>query len=502
MKANYIKLILALIAFNLSITSCTDDFDKINKNPNQPESVTNPGLLLPGIIRSSMSDSFNGSWNRGNIVADYTTDQFVSQFDWAPADAEGYFLWSYYDRLRDVMNMYNIAVAGDLKNYQGIALVWKAFLFHSMTDIYGDVPYTEAVKAKTDGINFPKYDTQETIYQGILADLKAANDLLSTSNEAVTGDILFNGNVTRWKMFANALRLRCLLRISDRVDPSAEMAAIVADPTTYPLFTSGSDQAALQYLDQVNNEFPNYNDFGYGCTASKTLVDQLTGLNDPRLYIFAQPTVATANSANPQYVGVPNGIADEATYNGGPNNQSLPGLLWAPLKANPALASKTAVQTLLLTYAEQQLTLAEAAERGFIQGNAEQYYQEGVQASFDYYASRIPSNYTFPTVADVQPDASYYAQPAVAYTGSQAEKIAKIHLQKWISLYNCGFEGWSEWRRTGVPTITPGPASLGFVPSRMIYPLSEQNTNRENYDAAVAVQGPDNTQTHVWWDKN
>ncbi|MEJ0034221.1 MAG: SusD/RagB family nutrient-binding outer membrane lipoprotein [Bacteroidota bacterium] len=179
MKANYIKIFITLMVFG--IVGCTDKFDEINKNPNQPESVSNAALLLPGIIRNSMSDSFNGSWNRGNIVADYTTDQFVSQFDWAPADAEGYFLWTYYARLRDVMNMYNLAVDADLKNYQGIALVWKSFLFHSLTDIYGDIPYSEAVKVKTDNINFPKYDRQQDVYAGILADLKAANDLLSTT---------------------------------------------------------------------------------------------------------------------------------------------------------------------------------------------------------------------------------------------------------------------------------------------------------------------------------
>ncbi|MEJ0034223.1 MAG: SusD/RagB family nutrient-binding outer membrane lipoprotein [Bacteroidota bacterium] len=175
-------------------------------------------------------------------------------------------------------------------------------------------------------------------------------------------------------------------------------------------------------------------------------------------------------------------------------------MIWAPQKANPTLASKTAAQGLILTYAEQQLTLAEAAERGFIPGNAEQYYLDGIKAHFDYYISRIPATYAYPTAANVTPAASYYTQPAVAYTGSKDEKLAKIHLQKWISLYNCGFEGWSEWRRTGVPVITAGPASLGFVPVRFIYPLSEQNANKENYTAAVAIQGADKTTTHVWWD--
>jgi hypothetical protein len=197
---------------------------------------------------------------------------------------------------------------------------------------------------------------------------------------------------------------------------------------------------------------------------------------------------------------VPNGIADESTFNGGEANQSLPGLLWAPISSNPELASPTAVQTLLMTYGELQFILAEASERGFISGDAELYYNQGIQSQFDYYASRIPDDYTFPTAADVQPDASYFTQSAVAYTGTQDEKLKKIWLQKWLALFNCGFEGWSEWKRTGVPEITPGPNSLGFVPVRFLYPLTEQSSNNENYQKAIEIQGPDNTQTRVWWD--
>lgn len=500
MKTLYIKSILVFIVFNLVVTSCTEDFDEINTNPNQPEQISNPGLLLPGIIRGAMNNAYQGTWNRGNIVADYLANQFVSAFDWSPADATGYFLWSYYGHLRNVQALSDLAVENNLQNYQGIGLVLKSFFFQAMTDIYGDIPYSEATKAKSANINFPKYDTQESIYTGILSDLALANELLSTTHEAVSGDILFNGDITRWKKFANSLRLRCLLRISDRKDPTAEMTAIVNDPITYPLFTGNQDQAALQYLDQLGNEFPRYREFGFGSSASENMVNILKGLDDPRLYVFAQPTMATAGSANPEYVGVPNGIANESIFNGGENNQSLPGLLWAPIFANAALASPTAVQGLMMTYGELQLILAEAAEKGFISGDAETYYRQGVQSQFDYYASRIPENYTFPKVADVQPDPGYFTQEAVAYTGTQDEKLHKIWLQKWLTLFNCGFEGWSEWRRTGVPVITPGPNSLGFVPVRFLYPLTEQSSNNANYLNAVAIQGPDNTQTRVWWD--
>lgn len=499
MKTYYIRSIVLVIAFSFAVTGCDNGFEEINANPNQTEQLTNPGLLLPGIIRGSMNDSYTGSWRRGNIVADYLANQFVSAFDWSPADAEEYFLWSYYGHLRNVQGILDLATANDMKNYHGIALVLKSFFFQSMTDIYGSIPYSQALQAKKSNINFPAYDTQEAIYNGILADLELANELLSPSNEAISGDILYNGDVMKWKKFANSLRMRCLLRISDRVNPTAAMTAIVSDPVKNPLFTSNADQAALQYRNELGNEFPRYRGT-YGESASENLVNTLKSLNDPRLYVFAQPTAATAGSANPQYVGVPNGIANEDTFNGGPDNQSLPGLIWAPLNSSPQFANPTAAQTLMMTYGELQFILAEAAERGFINGDAETYYIQGIKSQFDYYASRIPSNYVFPKPTDVQPPAGYYTQEAVAYTGTTEEKLNKIWLQKWLALFNCGFEGWSEWRRTGVPVITPGPNSLGFVPVRFLYPLSEQSSNNANYQAAVAAQGPDNTQTRVWWD--
>ncbi len=500
MKTLSIKIILLFVMLCAAVTGCDDKFEEINTNPNQPEKISNPGLLLPAIIRGSMNDSYTGAWRRGNIVADYLANQFVSAFDWSPADASEYFLWSYYGHLRNVYTMHDLAVAAGMKNYQGVSLVLKSYFFQSLTDIYGDIPYSEAVGAKSNNINFPKYDRQEDIYKGILADLTLANELLSPANEAISGDILYYGDIMKWKKFANSLKLRCLLRISDRQDPSAQMQAIVSDPVTYPLFSGNADQAALQYLNELNNEFPRYRGT-FGESASENMVNILKGLNDPRLFVFAQPTPATDGSANPEYVGVPNGIPDESTFNGGTANQSLPGLLWAPINSSPEFANPTAAQALLMTYGELQFILAEAAERGFITtGSAETYYMQGIQSQFDYYASRIPDNFVFPKATDVQPPAEYFTQDAVAYTGTQDEKLDKIYLQKWLALFNCGFEGWSEWRRTGVPVITPGPNSLGYVPVRFLYPHSEQNANRANYEAAVAIQGPDNTQTHVWWD--
>ena len=503
MKNSWKKKLWAFMLV-LSVTAaCTDEFEEINTNPNVPESVNNPGLLLPSVIRSTLNDHYTGSWRRGAIVADYLANQFVSAFDWTPSDASEYFLWSFYGKLRDIQNMIEISEENGYENYRGIALVYRSFLFQSLTDIYGDIPFSEAVKAKSDNINFPVYDTQEEIYTGLLADLEEANSILGTGAESVTGDILFDGDLMNWRKFANSLQLRILMRQSDRIDPSAAMQRILGDPDTYPIFTSHEDQAALQYLDELGNEFPRYRVTTYGGTThlSTTLETYLKDLNDPRLVVFASPTPATASASVKEYAGVPNGINNEDTYNGGSANQSPPGLLWAPLVYS-AESSPTAAQSLLMTYSELQFILAEAVEKGYITGDAEAYYISGIEDQFDYYASRIPENFTYPQVADVLPDASYYTQENVAYEGTTEEKLEKIGVQKWLALFNCGYEGWSEWRRTGIPNIVPGPNSSGTVPLRHFYPLSEGNLNKVNYDAANARQGGDLLQTRVWWDVN
>ncbi|CAN5280430.1 SusD/RagB family nutrient-binding outer membrane lipoprotein [soil metagenome] len=501
MKIAKIFKISLLMTIVFVINACNKDFEEINVNPNEPESVTNPALLLPGILRNSMNNHYQGAWNRGTIVADHYENQFVSAFNWSPSDAEGYFLWTFFGHLRNVYSITEIAEKQNLNNYLGVSLVLKSYMFQSLTDIYGDIPYSEAIKAKTEGINFPKYDRQENIYEGILADLKRANELLGTTQEAIAGDILFQGNVRRWKMFANSLQLRCLARISKRKDPSAQMQEIVNNPEKYPLFQTYQDQAALQYLDELGNEFPRYRS-QIAQTSTHITVNfetHLKNMNDPRLELFATPTPGTEASSNPAYFGVPNGIANPEVYNGGLVNQSPPGLLWLPLGYSP-LTSPTAAESLLMTNAELQFILAEAAEKGWIQGDAEAFYLKGIKDNFDHNISRIPANFVRPTKQSLQPSPDYYTQPTVAYTGSKEEKLQKIYLQKWISLFNVGFEAWSEWRRTGYPEIVPGPNSIGFIPRRHPYAGTEQGLNPQNYDEAVRVQGADNISTRVWWD--
>lgn len=498
-----IRIISLLIIFFL-MSACENDFDETNANPNNPEEVT-PDLLLPTIIKTSVNHYFNGNWNRGNIIADHAANQFTSVFDWSPADATSYYCWSvFFNQMRNVNELIEIAERSGQNNYKGTALIMKSWMFQILTDIYGDIPYAEAVKGKTDAIYHPAYDLQENIYKGIMADLEEANRVLGTSDEQVRGDILYNGNISHWKKFANSLRVRCLMRLSDRMDPSAPLRAILNDPGQYPVFETNGDQAALQYLSSFPNEFPMYYERSGSFEESRlsvTLEQELKKLNDSRIMVFAQPTAASA-AGSPEYFGVPNGISnsDEASYNGGRNHQSLNGLLWAGRESS-ALASPTASQSILMSHAELLFTLAEAAEKGYIDVNAEAYYTAGIRASFEYWQSRIPDNFNIPRRDDIAVDDAYFLQPEVAYDGSSEEKLYKIGIQKWIAYYSNGFEAWADWRRTGIPELKAGPvnANNGKIPVRYLYPFSEQSLNKVNYDHVVARQ-PDNINTRVWWD--
>ncbi|WP_155907437.1 SusD/RagB family nutrient-binding outer membrane lipoprotein [Lunatimonas lonarensis] len=508
----YSSLLAAVTLFVM--TGCDKDFEEVNRNPNSPE-VVSPALLLPHIIRVASNEIVGKSWGLGNVVVQYSAKiQFTNEdrYNWGP---QGNPYSVFYNAMRDVNNVVNLGEAAGQNNYVGAALVMKSMMYAFMTDAYGDLPFTEATRAKEE-INYPKFDRQEVIYQGILADLARANQLLGSSSETMEGDILFGGNVLKWKKLANSLRLRALMRLSKRIDPSSAMQSIVADPSGSPIITGNEDNAALQHLADVPNQHylfttrsGSFDEYRLSTTLERVLKDY----NDPRLHVYAQPTTDSRAGlvGRPQdYAGVPNGLADEDAYGysptgdptkGGSNFISNIGLLFSCLQCSP-FASPTGFQTMLMSYSEVQFILAEARERGFITtGNAETYYLNGIRASFDYYEARLRAANLNPIADVTQPAPDYYLQAPIAYTGSQQEKLVKIGMQKWLALFFTGMEGWYDWRRTGIPTVTPGPAAFfDSVPRRFMYPTGVQALNRDNYQEAVARQGADVITTRVWWD--
>lgn len=500
------KIWIPVLALVVGI-GCTKDFEEVNTNLNNPTDVT-PDLLLSGIIRSTMNQQVSEAWGIGNIVVQHHAKiQFVNEDRYGWNEQNG--IWNnVYGNYRNLQNILT-KVGGDESNpYYGVSLILKSWMFSLATDAYGDVPYSEAGKAKTEGLYQPVYDKQEDIYTGILADLKKANESLATAIGSFNGDLIYGGGssaLIKWRKLANSLRLRYLMRLSKKKNVNADIQAILSDPANNPIFTGNADNAELKYLSAAPNQWPLYgtrvgsfDEF----RVSKTLTDRLSALGDTRINVFGRPTQTSVANGTPQILGVPNGLSDvdALAYNGGVQGVSRVGYTFACLVCNDngqAPPDPAAPRALLMTYAELQFILAEARQKGMITtGDAETYYLNGINANFAYWQSVVPAAYGL----NVNMPAGYLTQSGVAFTGTDAEKLAKIALQKWIALYFNGLEAWHDWKRTGMPEIIPGPANLNNnkVPVRYIYPQSEQSLNGTNRAAAVSRQGTDDLNTRPW----
>ncbi|QHT68795.1 SusD/RagB family nutrient-binding outer membrane lipoprotein [Rhodocytophaga rosea] len=479
-----------LLFVGLLISACTHSFEDINTNSNNPSTVL-PKQLLAGIQRDMMHTLVNESWVIGTTVIQYTaknTTTLVDRYIWGERNQ----IWdAVYDNMRDVNNILKQTSEGKENNYRGVALVLRAWLFSLVTDCYGDIPYTEAIQGK-EGILSPAYDRQETIYEGILTDLAEANRLLSDAAN-IENDFIYGGDINKWRKLANSLRLRYLLRISGRKEVGAEMQQIVANPAEYPLFESNVDNASYTFSATAPDQFPllalrigSFNE----SRASKTLIDKLQQLQDPRLKVFFRPTPSTeaTPSTDDEYTGIPNGLTDvEAIrYNGGPDFQSR----ISPLFYEQSITDKglQIAKGFMMTYAELQFILAEAAQRKIIISSPETHYKNGIQASFQFYGKQV--------------EEAYFLQNEVMFEGTDIQKLEKVLTQKWISQFFQGFEAWFDWRRTGFPSLKPGVhnENANKIPVRFIYPIIEQSLNAKNRADAILLQGPDDINTRVWWD--
>ena len=485
----------AALALLFVVAGCDSRYEDVNTNPNEPKQVS-PDLLLPNILRSSVNTSVNTAHTTGNLVLQYTAkvsfNTGIDRYDWAGV---GYWEPLYAD-LRDVQEMIRIARDRESPNYdgpsfQGTGLVLKSWMFSMLTNAYGDIPYSEAIGANA-GENTPAYDKQEKVYKGLLSDLKKANDLIQPgSPQPFQGDLLYNGDRMKWKKLANSLRLRLLMRLSEKkadidgVDVEAQFREIINNPSQYPIFTSNEANAALEYQSSRPNEWPRHTSrVGTFRTykMSKTLTDSLRRFDDPRLSVFGDTTAAPVQDVTCDtlrtYVGVPNGLTDDASdgYNGGRDCQSS-------LNTSRYFDQPNAAKGLIMTHAEVLFLRAEAAARGWTSEDAESLYEDGIEASMKQYGQQVPSG--------------YFSQPGVQFASNQALK--QIGTQKWIALFYTGLEGWFNWRRTGYPAIKPPERNVnGEIPVRFRYPDSEQALNLENYQKAVDSQGPNNINTEMW----
>ena len=485
----YLFSIITMLALGLVFTAC-NNFEVSNINPDVTSLINkNPELLLTGIERDAVNQMVGSGWSEGNLMAQYGARIVFTEFDlfnWG--DQSG--AWNQlYLSIRDAKALEQIAQESELASYEGVSLVLQSWMFQILTDMWGDIPYTEAASANDpdNPVFEPVYDAQESIYTDLLAQLESANTLLSGTNlTAIKGDIIYNGDLSKWRKFANSLRLRVALRLSERNPNLArqEIVNVYTNLAKYPLMTSNEDNAVLVYLGAFPNAHPvseanryrigSYNEY----RISETVENLLRSFNDPRLEAWADPTINSVTEGNPMISGMQNGIVDGPAYNYKGGDAFL-----SKFKIDYFHFSANDNEGRVMTYSEVAFILAEAAQRGWISAAAEDFYNAGVEASFAYWDLATPAGYLTTT----------------APYDNQLETIAK---QKYLALFYIDFQGFIEFKRTGLPaTIQPGPdAFYNVYPSRFEYPTKEQALNASNYNAAISRQGADEITTPVWWE--
>jgi hypothetical protein len=357
-----------------------------------------------------------------------------------------------------------------------------------MTETYGDIPYTQMMQSLNGNFDStairPVYDKQQDIYLNVLNELKIASDSLSASDFAIGGDLVYGGKIDNWKKLINSFTLRVLMSLSKKESNTAlnikqRFNDIVSNPAKYPLMTGNSENGQLPYYNITNNQYPYYNSNGMKTDyyLDSSFVDLLQDLKDPRLFVFAQPTQITTLPAND--FDAYDGLLGSAPLS---YNTVKKGLGKAS-QINKRYAYEPVNEpSLLMGYAEVQFLLAEAVVRGWISGNANDYYKKGIEASLNF--SNFKTTYSSGAIQ------TYLNQPAIAL--QPGNEIRQIITQKYISMFmNTGWQPFYEQRRTGFPTFeTAGSGMLngGKIPKRWMYPTKEYDNNRVNVENAVKNQ--------------
>lgn len=548
----FIILSAALLAGISS--SCSDSYmedlntDKSKANSIDPnaqlttaELQTYGDLGMVEIYRNylyAFTQQLMGCWNTTNYGGRHTVDNNEMGRIWT----------SFYPKaIKNLTDaIHRSAEDENRKNINAILRIYRVYMMSVITDIYGDAPYSEAGLGYLKEIYNPKYDTQEDIYNDFFTELKDAASALDAANDRITGDVIYNGDVAKWIKLANSLRLRYAMRISDVAPEKARKEFEDALASEGGVFTSGSDDALIKYMD-ISFSFgqDSYTDYrgnalsqllfgndpannpSYLCS---TFFNQLYNTKDPRTFMIARFYYDGLMSQTSPDNRID--LTDEITGKGIAMNPCQPGAFsydpWPQgydsdmmkeiAKTNPSVETTMARETepklannflrgdnpgVVMTCAEVNLLLAEASLKKWnTGGTVEGFYSKGVRAAMDFLAD----NYGYDRISDSDFNA-YIADNGTGHTEQQAK--AAINTQAWILHFTNPAECWANVRRSGYPRLK-SPAEYGFgqyltggkdIPVRLCYPTLESSYNKPGYDEALKrMGGKDSWNTHVWWD--
>lgn len=525
------KFLIALVL--LAAISC-DSLDEINDNPNgiSPTNA-NPNFLLPAVMRQAALNINNlGYGDMAGTVQHTQKDGWFTGhnvYEWGLQDWNGW-----YDLLRNNRFLMERAEDTGLDFHKGIALTMKSFIFGTITDLWGDAPYTMALRGDQPGLEneFPEFDSQEVIYDGVINDLKAAAQIFSTGNNSgiiAQYDLYFAGNAQRWHKFTNSLLLRYYMRLSAK-KPDFAKAGIEEVFRTGVFLSAADEDVVMDYIGaSIGDSWPSSTDFDAGSNYRRikpttTLIDKMVEINDPRVPVWFRPvhnqwvedpTLTTAidpfirengvilpgivsfsdvvyvqriaagnvytRHYNPallgrqldtgRYVGVPAGLENPSAHNLNPTEgQQVENQHVSQLSDHYRGRSGGILKARIISASEVHFILAEAAQRGWNVGNAQTHYNNAIRLSLQTWG--VGAGYE-----------AYIAQPGVAYDGS----LKQIIEQKWIASWTTATESWFDYRRTGFPVLVPGEASAEPVmPVRFTYGNNEINFNSNNVGDAIS----------------
>ena len=552
---SYFTLILA--AFTIFFTACSDEYmENMNTDPSKASTIdpnaqlttaqlqTYGDLGMVEIYRNylyAFNQQLMGCWNTTNYGGRHTVDNNEMGRIWTT------FYTTAIKNLTDAQ--YRTADNAEKVNINSAVRIYRVYLMSVITDIHGDVPCSEAGKGFLEEKFNPRYDTQEEIYNDFFTELKTAGNNMDASKDKITGDVIFNGDISKWKKLANSLRMRFAMRISNAAPQKAQEEFEAALQDEGGIFQSNDDNALIQYMEKSfsfgQEAYTDYrgnalsqllfgndpaNNPSYLCS---TLFNQLYNTRDPRTFMIGRcyydglmSSTSPDNRIDLTNEMLEKGIAFQPCEPGAFSYDPWPSgydsdILKELAETNPSISTTVARETepklannflkstnpgVVMTYAEVEFLLAEASLKGWNTGSKsiDELYRTGVRAAIDF----LTESYGCDQVSD-ETFEEYINQNGIGHTDEQKKEA--INTQAWILHFTNPAECWANIRRSGYPKLK-SPAEYGFgqyltggteIPVRLCYPVLESSYNKVSYEEALnRMGGTDNWYTPVWGDKD
>jgi hypothetical protein len=499
------KILITFLALGV-LSSCEFDkgFEEMNVNPNSAAQVGVATKITK--LQTDISGSRYENW-RNSLIYSSTIVQHHAENNWWAGDTYNrnddwsFAQWNqaYGGMVKGVQDIIaQLESEGDSGTHMGMARIMRVFIFHRITDLYGDCPYSEAGQGYINGILTPKYDSQQDIYMDMLKELEEAVAQISGDGALGSADVIFGGSAVHWKAFGNSMMLRLAMRLTQVDAGTAQAWAVKA--IGGGTMTSNDHMASVKHGDGSSGRKNGHGevfDVDQGSRISTSFMSRMNG--DPRkTRLFMRNADKNQDAAN--LIGMKNGLKNEPYTDLDGNDIPAAGDTTVYAMAATELQSITAPMV-LQTYAEVEFLKAEAAIRGWISSSDKAHYEAGVTAGMQM----LEGIYGTTPISGAEISTFLAGDGAYKSGGSVGERWEQVMDQYFIATYLNEYEAYANWRRSGFPNITatrhPGSYTNGQFMVRMIYPTAESGSNAANYAAAVANQGPDTYTTSLWWDK-